>query len=234
MDEDGLTQASFYMSFFPLVGGLVGFVAGAVVWLLDVILVLPQAISGILGVGMLLLITGVHHTDGLLDFGDALVFHGPRSMKIRIMHDNQTGAGALALGIIVLTTTALSIASLNPAIVLQSMVASESAAKFTLVLLASTGKSASQGMNRQFVKIGHDKFRWLRLGLSAGFLALLSLPTLGITGVAAVCSSVIAGIAMLGLSDRQFGGVTGDVMGAANDLTRMIALVTIVGASKWL
>jgi adenosylcobinamide-GDP ribazoletransferase len=155
-------------------------------------------------------------------------------MKIRIMHDNQTGAGALALGIIVLTTTALSIASLNPAIVLQSMVASESAAKFTLVLLASTGKSASQGMNRQFVKIGHDKFRWLRLGLSAGFLALLSLPTLGITGVAAVCSSVIAGIAMLGLSDRQFGGVTGDVMGAANDLTRMIALVTIVGASKWL
>jgi len=232
MDKDGVSQAAAYMLFFPLIGGLVGLMAGIAVWAFDE--VLPQSVSGILGLGMLLLITGVHHTDGLLDFGDALVFHGPRLEKIRILHDHQTGAGALAIGIIVLAATALSLAALSTAIVIQSMIVSEAAAKFVLVLLASTGKSASRGMNTQFLTIDRDKLRWVRLCGSAAVLLVLSLPTLGLVGLAPIFSAVIGGFVMLGVSNRQFGGITGDVMGAANDLTRMLSLLTILGVSKWL
>jgi adenosylcobinamide-GDP ribazoletransferase len=39
---------------------------------------------------------------------------------------------------------------------------------------------------------------------------------------------------MIGVSNRHFGGVTGDVMGATNDLTRMASLITILAVVRWL
>ena len=232
MDEDGLSQAASYMPLFPLVGGLVGLLAGVSVWVLDAIL--PPQISGMIGVGILLLITGAHHTDGLLDFGDAVMFHGSRREKIRILHDPQTGAGGLLLGTLVLMITALCIGSLDRGIIIQSLVVSEAGAKFALVFIAATGKSAFRGMNTPFVNAMHDKLGRIRLVSSLLLLLMLSLPTLRIFGIAATVSVIMTGGVMLGISTRQFGGVTGDVMGATNDLARMISLLTILGVTKWL
>jgi len=232
MDKDGLSQAASYMPLFPGVGGLVGLLAGISVWILNEIL--PPQISGMIGVGILLLITGAHHTDGLLDFGDAVMSHGSRQEKIRILHDPQTGAGGLLLGIVVLMITAFSVGSLDRRIIVQGMVASEAAAKFALVFIAATGKSAFRGMNTPFVKAMHDKLSSARLASSLLLLLVLILPTLRIVGITVTFSVILTGAAMRGISTRQFGGVTGDVMGATNDLARMISLLTILVASKWL
>ena len=186
MDKDAIFQAASYMPLFPLVGGLVGLLAGVSVWGLDAIL--PPQISGMIGVGILLLITGAHHTDGLLDFGDAVIFHGSRREKISILHDPQTGVGGLLLGILVLMITALCIGSLDRGIIVQSLVVSEAGAKFALAFIAATGKSAFRGMNTQFVKAMHDRFRSARLASSLLLLFMLSLPTLRILGIAATVS----------------------------------------------
>ena len=232
MDKDGLSQAASYMPFFPLVGGLVGLLAGISVWLLDAIL--PPLISGMIGIGILLLITGAHHTDGLLDFGDALMLHGTRQEKIRILHDPRTGAGGLLLGTVILMITALSLGSLDRGIIIQSMVVSEATAKFVPVFLAAIGQSAFRGMNTPFVKAMHDKLRWARLASSLVLLLVMILPTLRIIGITVTFAAILTGAAMLAISSSQFGGVTGDVMGAANDLTRTISLLTILVTSKWL
>jgi adenosylcobinamide-GDP ribazoletransferase len=232
MDRDGINQAATYMPFFPFVGGLIGLIAGSSVWAFNMIL--PAAIAGILGVGILLLVTGVHHTDGLLDFGDAIMIRGSRPRKLRVLHDNQTGAGAISLGIVVLATTALSLASVSAAAVIQVMVAAEASAKFVLVFLACTGKSACRGMNTPFVVAGHDENRWLRLSASLTFVTILCLLILGLGGILIILSAIATAVVMLGVSTSQLGGITGDVMGATNDLTRMTSLLTIVVASKWL
>ena len=107
MDEDGITQAAEYMPLFPIIGAAIGFVNGALVWALQPFL--PSLVVGMLGLGFILLLTGVHHTDGLLDFGDAVMYHGSPEDKMRVMHDPQTGAGGLSLGLVVLSLSLIHI-----------------------------------------------------------------------------------------------------------------------------
>lgn len=230
MDKDGLSQAAKYMPLYPIVGAMIGLSAGAFAWILSPIL--PSLIIGMLCLGFILLITGVHHTDGLLDFGDAVMYHGSQEEKIRVMKDPATGAGGLSLGLVVLITTALSIAALGRGIVVQGLVVSEAAAKFAMVYEAWAGKSAHKGMNTLFVEAMHEE-RWLRLGVAFVPLLALSVLALHIIGILVVIAAWIAAGILLMISQRQFGGVTGDVMGASNDITRLVSLLVILGAVRW-
>jgi len=98
MDPDCLTDSAKYMYLFPLVGAIIGLLAGLFAWLL--LNILASLVVGILTLSFILLLTGLHHTDGLLDFGDGIMYQGPPKKKIEIMHDQRTGAGGLALGLV--------------------------------------------------------------------------------------------------------------------------------------
>src|SRR3990170_5358202 len=111
MDSDWLMDAANYMFLFPAIGALIGLLAGLLAWVL--FRVLPNLVVGILALGFILLVTGLHHIDGLLDFGDGIMYQGTPEKKIEIMHDQQTGAGGLTLGLISMLTTAFCIAGLN-------------------------------------------------------------------------------------------------------------------------
>jgi adenosylcobinamide-GDP ribazoletransferase len=232
MDQDALAQASNYMPLFPVVGGAIGFIAGISIWVIGTFL--PSQVVGFLGVGILLLFTGAHHTDGLLDLGDALMSHGSRDDKIRILHDLQLGTGGLVCGLVVLGTTAVAIASLNRNVVLQSIIASETAAKFSMVFLAAFGKSAHRGLNTYFVEAMHRNFRSARLLTACALLLAIVLLSLRIVGFSVAAASVLTAGLLLGISVHQFGGITGDTMGACNDLTRMISLLAILVFQGWL
>jgi adenosylcobinamide-GDP ribazoletransferase len=231
MDEDGVAQAAEFMPSFPILGAMIGLATGTLVWVFGNFL--PSLIVGMLGLAFILLITGVHHVDGLLDFGDAVMFRGSPDEKIRVMHDQFTGAGGLSLGLVVLLTTAFSIAALDHTIVIQSMVASEATAKFSMVLLASAGKSAHKGLNTPFVKAMHGKPRGFRLATAFGLLFAISMVALQIVGLALMLAGLLAALTMLMLSRRQFGGITGDVMGATNEVTRLASLLAVLVVGKW-
>ncbi len=231
MDRDGMAQAATYMPVFPVVGALVGLLAGGFVWALE--LILPSIVVGILGVGFILLVNGVQHMDGLLDFGDGLMCHGSRERRLRVMRDPQTGAGGLSLGVVVLISTALSIASLERASLLQSLMVSEAAAKFTMVFEAWAGKSAHKGMNTFFVAAMHAERGNVKLVGSLFILLLISVPLLRQVGFLVSLAAIIVSIVMIAISNRLFGGITGDTMGATNDITRLVSLLTILGAARW-
>jgi cobalamin 5'-phosphate synthase/cobalamin synthase len=118
MDKDMLTDAAKNMFLFPLIGAFIGLLAGLFGW--ATFHFLPSLVVGALVLGFLLLITGLHHTDGLLDFGDGVMAHGTPERKIEIMHDQLTGAGGLSLGIMTFLITAFSIAGLNTGIIRSS------------------------------------------------------------------------------------------------------------------
>jgi adenosylcobinamide-GDP ribazoletransferase len=232
MDKDGLVQASSYMPLFPVVGGLIGLIAGISIWVIEAFL--PVEVAGFLGVGVLLLLTGAHHTDGLLDLADALMSHAPKEDKIRILHDVQIGTGGLVCGLIVLGTTAVAVANLDRSVVLQSITVSETAAKFSIVFLAAFGKSAFQGLNTYFVEAMHGRLRTARFLVACTLSLVLVLPLSKIVGLFVVAASVLTAAAMLSISSNQFGGITGDVMGATNDFARMASLLTILVFQRWL
>jgi adenosylcobinamide-GDP ribazoletransferase len=232
MDEDGIIQAAGYMPSFPVIGALIGLATGALVWSLQALL--PSLIVGMLGLGFILLLTGVHHADGLLDFGDAMMVLGSPEEKMRVMRDYQTGAGGLCLGLVVLSATAFSIAALDRSIVIQSLVASETSCKFAMVVQAWAGKSARKGLNTPFLEAMHGRWRSARLAV-AFFLALaISLAALRITGIVVILAGLLVAATMLVISKKELGGLTGDAMGATNELVRLASLLVILVIPKWL
>jgi len=230
MDDDGIDQAASFMALFPLIGAIIGLVVGVAVWLLERIL--PQLVSAILGLGLLLLINGAQHVDGLLDFGDGLMFHGSRSGKLKAMRDPTTGAGGFALGFVVLLATVFSIAALPSAQVVLSITVSEASAMFAMVLATATGKSAHKGMNTIFVEAMHRQ-RGLLLSLSYVIVLAVSLLALKSTGLLLVVGATFTALAMVSVSNRNFGGLTGDVLGATNEIARAVSLLLVLVFLKW-
>lgn len=226
MDPDCLMDAANYMYLFPLVGAFIGLLSGLFAWL--TLQILPSLVMGVLTLGIILTLTGLHHTDGLLDFGDGIMLQGSPQRKIEIMHDQQTGAGGLALGLVTLLTTAFCIAGLGMSVIVQSLIVSEISAKLAMVMTAWAGKSAHKGMNTYFVNAMHARFRNLRLITALIISVGIATPLLRIVGFTATIASLVVALVMVGISNRHFKGVTGDVMGAVNELARVTSLITIL------
>ena len=231
MDEDCFTVAAKAMFLFPLVGAFIGLIAGLLGWVTS--LVLPSLVVGGLVLGFLLLITGLHHTDGLLDFGDGVMAHGSPERKVEIMHDQLTGAGGLSLGILTFLITAFSIAELDAGIIIQGLVVAEVSAKLSMVIGAWAGRAVHEGMASPFLDAMHGKKGTARLVASLAISFGIAIPLLWFAGVIVVLAAIITSLIMVGISHKHFNGVTGDVLGATNELTRMISLITLLAAVAW-
>lgn len=231
MDKDCLTDSAKCMFLFPLVGAFLGLLAGAFAWATS--LVLPGLVVGALTLGVLLLLTGLHHTDGLLDFGDGVMAHGSAERKIEIMHDQLTGAGGLSLGIITFLVTAFAIAELNVNLIIQSLIVVEVSAKLSMVFATWAGKTAHTGMNSPFMVAMHGKYGNARLVAALVISAGIAVPLLWLAGIITLLAGVIASLAMVGIAHKHFNGVTGDVLGATNELARMVSLVVLLAVMLW-
>jgi len=231
MDKDMLTDCAKNMFIFPLIGGFIGLLAGVFGWVLFYFL--PGSIVGVLVLGLLLIITGLHHTDGLLDFGDGIMAHGSPERKIEIMHDQLTGAGGLSLGIMTFLVTALSFSELTSNIIIQSVIVVEISAKLSMVIGSWAGKSVHKGMNSPFLEAMHGKKGSLRLVVALALSFGIALTLLGIVGIATVLTAIITSLFIVLLSHNHFKGITGDVLGATNELSRMTSIIMLLAMIRW-
>lgn len=222
---ESIEAISKYFFLCPLVGLVIGGVAGAVGFATS--FVLPELISGFLVLAVLQLLTGFHHLDGLLDFSDAAMARGDVKHRLEVMHDMFTGAAAVASGIIVLALTGLAFGSFSGLDILKAAVVSEVVAKESMVLMAYLGKKPSyQGSGYYVVEAMEKKhfeaFVSLILCTIIGFLVI----GVWFIFVLAVMSVAVAVLTIQ--SNKTLESVTGDVMGANNEINRMIALIIIL------
>jgi adenosylcobinamide-GDP ribazoletransferase len=239
MDKDMLTDCARYMWVFPLIGAFIGLLAGVFGW--AVYHFLPGIVVGGLVLALLMLIAGLHHTDGLLDFGDGVMAHGTAEHKIEVMHDQLTGAGGLTLGIMTMLITALAIGQLNNSsvgllnlsLIIGGIIVIELSAKLSMVIMAWAGKSVHEGMNSPFLDAMHGGKGDLRLVLGLIISLAIALPLLRWAGIFVVSAAVITGLIMTAIAQRNFNGVTGDVFGATNEITRLVCVIVLLGAIAW-
>jgi adenosylcobinamide-GDP ribazoletransferase len=232
MDKDILTDAAKCMFLFPLIGAFIGLLAGLFGWVTSIFL--PSLVVAALVLGFLLVITGLHHTDGLLDFGDGVMAHGAPERKIEIMHDQLTGAGGLSLGIMTFLVTAFAIAELDTPFIIQGLVVVEVSAKLAMVTGAWAGKATHQGMSSSFLEAMHGKKGAARLIVALAFSFGIAVPLLRFAGVLVVLAAILASLVMVEIAHKHFKGVTGDVLGATNELTRMVSLITLLAVAGWI
>ncbi|MCL1965648.1 MAG: adenosylcobinamide-GDP ribazoletransferase [Candidatus Bathyarchaeota archaeon] len=232
MDNSMLSDCARYMFIFPLIGAFIGLVAGAFGWLVS--FVLPGIVVGGLVTAVLLWLTGLHHTDGLLDFGDGVMVHGTAERKIEVMHDQLTGAGGLSLGILTMLITALAIGQIDAGILFPAIIVIEVSAKFSMVVMARAGKAVHEGMNTSFLSFMHGSHGTARLLLGLLISLAIALPLLHWVGALVILAGVLTSLVMTFIAHRNFNGVTGDVFGATNELARLGSLIALLVVISWM
>ena len=211
------------MYLFPIVGIVIGLIIGTLGYGLS--LYLEPLVVSLVVVASLAVITGIHHTDGLADFADGLMTRGSKEKKRKAMKDLSVGSAGIfsivlyAIGVII----ALSLSSGME--LFKIILLSEIMAKFSMVLMAGLGNSASIGSNSPFMESMKDKKRLL----VAGIITIIPFIIVGeMNGFIVFASGIVVTMVLVGLSTRSFGGITGDVMGASNEITRLSSLLIFV------
>ena len=218
-----LETVAKYMYLFPLVGIAIGLLVGSIGFGLSFFL--DPLIVSLLVVASLALITGIHHTDGLADFADGLMTKGSKEKKLAAMKDLATGSAGIVAVVLYLVGLIIAISLSTGYQLFLAILLSEIVAKFSMVLMASTGKSASIGSNSPFVELMKNP---KKLAVTA-VITLIPLIILGgATGLIIFAVGTTLTLFLVAISTRSFGGITGDVLGSANELTRLASLLAFV------
>jgi adenosylcobinamide-GDP ribazoletransferase len=209
---------------FPVVGGLVGLGAAGVY--AGARLILPSVVAAALSVSTSVLLTGGLHEDGLADTADALGGGWNREERLRILKDPTHGTyGVLAIALgVVLRVGAL--AALGGWVALAVLPAAGALSRAgALGLLGWVRPATDDGLGARYSALLTRK-----LALEGALVALaMGLVALGIWGLPAALLAGLAAAVVGWLGVRKLGGVTGDLLGAAQQGGEV--LVLLLGAA---
>ena len=218
-----LTQAS---RCFPLVGILVGVIAGAV-YAIAADCNLTPLIAAALAVAAGIIVTGALHEDGLADFADGLGVRGERQAKLAAMRDSHIGVFAMLALALSLILRVSALASLGqPLQVLGALIAAHAGARAILPwAMYQENPARSDGLA---VAAGRPSRATAGAALVIGAVALVVALGPGAGFVAALGAALAMGL--LPLARRELGGITGDVLGAVEQSAEVLILLAIVAA----
>jgi adenosylcobinamide-GDP ribazoletransferase len=222
-----LEEAARSSYLLPLVGLSTG-LPGAALLLAGVF---PPGVAAALALVAALLAAGLHHTDGVLDVGDALMVRGAPARRREVLKDARIGVGGLgALFFVYAPALAAltAVADVSPYLAAVSLLASEVAARSAMLLTLVFGRPAAEGSSSiYFVRALKGKARRVAaLALALALPSLVALP-LGWGALAALLAAPAVTLLALRISRAAFGGISGDVSGATGELTRTFLLVVL-------
>ena len=202
---------------YPCAGYIIGGLTA-----LPLFFIADRTIAAAVAIACILLISGAHHFDGLLDLGDGIMAHGDRERRIIALTDRQVGAGGITAGLVV---TLLLFAGLQASSsVVIAVIIGEVCAKFSMALLTAYGAPFREGMHSYLHQFSQPYFPFIA-ALFCIPLIFLPVSLLKLAG-AAIAMVLCPGILFI-ISRRLFGGVNGDVVGASNEITRAVVILAI-------
>jgi len=214
---------------FPVVGAVVGGLSGAVYWTLHGPLGAPLA--AVLAVAVGAVATGGFHEDGLADTADALG-GSTRSRRLEIMKDSRVGVfGVLALVLSTLVRV-FAVSSLAATDGLIALVVAHMLGRTMAVTMMGVAPAAvGTGLGHSYAV--HRPRAWTAVAVLVSSAASASL---GLPGAVALAAAAVGAAAVGLVARRAFGGTTGDVLGATEQVTEMAVLVSaaaLVSTHGW-
>jgi adenosylcobinamide-GDP ribazoletransferase len=217
-DEAALAGSLFW---FPWVGALLGLIFWGAWMGLQKILPTPAAAALLLT--LTVWVTGGLHLDGLADTADGLGGGHTPEETLRIMKDSRVGAFGVISLILALTlkfSLFLSLAAKTGGV--QVLLLYPVISRWSMVLLAYLSPYARpEGGLGQAMTLGVSPRVLIGASLSAGALALLILGAPGLVLFGAAAALVWLGSLYF---QRRLGGITGDVLGATNEVLEVLVL----------
>jgi adenosylcobinamide-GDP ribazoletransferase len=215
---EGIEALMNHVYVFPLVGLVLGAIIGAVAFLGD--LALPSIVAALLVTAAIYKLCGINHIDGLADFADGVIAHGSREKKIQAMKDVALGTGGGVFIAFMLLSLYAVISSTPSWLLPLSLIAAEVSAKQSMICFAAFSQSLQKGFGQIMIeRTGRREFL-IGIAISAALCILV----LGPLGLVVLASSQLAALYLIRVANRNFGGSTGDGIGAANEICRVVSL----------
>jgi len=203
---------------YPLAGWVIGCLAAV-----PVLFIADRILAAAVAVVLVLLISGAHHFDGLLDLGDGLMAHGNKEKRIQALTDRKVGAGGMAAGIAI---TLLLFAGLQASgSIASAIILGEVCAKFSMAFLTAYGKPFREGIHSYLHQFSKPYFPFISALLC---LPLFLLPVAPVKIAGAFIVMILCPALLLLIAKRVFGGVNGDIAGASNEICRACVVLALV------
>lgn len=218
------------MAYYPAVGLLLGLILSVEYLLLS--LCLPEEPLSLMIVLTLVLLTGNLHLDGLMDTADGL-FSGRDQAGMRpIMKDSRMGAHGVTAGVGALLLKYTLLASLARSQMIPALLSMPMMGRWVMVYSVARYPYAwgDGGLAKVFTDgVGLRELSW------ASLTAALALLTIwGSVGLGLFALWLFLGILIAGWLARRFGGVSGDICGAAGELLEIGVLLSLVAIRRWI
>lgn len=223
--EEDFKRGSIFM---PIVGLTVGVFQFLIFYLFNIFA--PSRITSMMIVLGGIFITGGFHMDGLGDTCDGFfAFKGGKEKIIEIMKDSRIGTYA-CIGIVVdILLKYACYAYIIEYKRFYGIILAPMLGRFFIEFLSLIGKRAKEkGSGNLFIgNVGKMQFLWsfIIIGLSfTAFYKYIGLWNL----LLLLCILLIVALLFNSLCNEKIGGVTGDSLGAINEIAEMVCLIFIV------
>lgn len=206
----------------PVVGAIAGVIAGvagaSLGWL-----GIDREMAAIVALGVLVLVTGAMHEDGLADSLDGLAGGSTAEKRLEIMKDSQIGVfGATGLALVLLGRWS-AISEIGGDQLIAVLLVSSCASRLPVVLaMAALPPARDSGLS---ASIGRPTGQ-LAL-LATAVTTLICLVAFGLAGLAAVVVAVIGAVPICFLARQLVGGQTGDILGASQQFAELFVLAML-------
>lgn len=216
---------SHTVAWFPVAGAIIGAGVGGVaagMWELT-----PPLVAAAVAITVGLLITGAFHEDGLGDVADSFGGGWTVERRLEILKDSRHGTYGVAAICASIVVRIVAFGSLpGPATMFAAAVAAHTMGRVAAVGMAGTMRLATN------TGLGADYGRSttpLRatVGCAAG-VAITALVTGWWVGPL-LAAAVVAALGTGTLARRKIGGISGDVLGAAEQVAECLCLVVLSG-----
>lgn len=223
----GLNGLSGATGWFPLVGIAVGGAAAGAytganaVW--------GPVVAAVVAVATGVALTGAFHEDGLADTCDGLWGGWTADRRLEIMRDSRLGTyGAVALVIGLGLRVAL-LASVGPGHAARALVMGHTLGRFTVLPLVARFPAARHEGQAARVAGPAGIGAW---SIATATVVTAGAVTIGVWAVPVGAAALAAAWLIARLADRRIGGITGDVLGAANQVAHVITVAVTVGLAR--
>jgi adenosylcobinamide-GDP ribazoletransferase len=208
---------------FPVVGALIGAAVGGVAaGLMELV---PPLVAAAVAILFGVLLTGAFHEDGLADTADAMGGWTPERRR-EILKDSRHGSFGVAAMCGTIVLRIVCVASLGPAVAFASLVTAHTIGRGAAVgVMGAAPPVPEEGLGADYTR----SLSPARAG--SGVLAALLIGALAVGWwvVPFAAAAFVAALAVSLIARRAFGGVSGDILGAVEQVAECAVLVVATG-----